>query len=114
MSFFDSDVVRAELSEIQEIQEDLYKNIFEFPKMNNEEKIKHVEMLERLLEKQRILYCRLSLSEDPEAKQMRERIFESAKLMGLPSDVSMQDVFSNMASMLEAMKKKIDKTGTDL
>ena len=33
MSFFDSDVVRAEMtaiSEIQELQEEVYKNVFSF------------------------------------------------------------------------------------
>jgi hypothetical protein len=31
MSFFDSDVVRAEMTEISELQEDVYRNIFNFP-----------------------------------------------------------------------------------
>ena len=114
MSFFDSEVVKAEMTQIHELQEDIYKNVFEFGNMQKDQKLKHVEVLEKLLEKQRILYCRLSLSDDPEAKEMKQRIFDSAKLMGLPSDGSMQDVFSSMATMLEAMRKKIDNTGTDL
>ena len=31
MSFFDSDVVRAEMTAISEIQDDVYKNVFKFP-----------------------------------------------------------------------------------
>ena len=42
MSFFDSEVVRAEMTEIGELQEDVYKNVFKFPTMDKEEKIKHV------------------------------------------------------------------------
>ena len=38
MSFFDSDVVRAEMTEISELQEDVYRNVFKFPSMNKEEK----------------------------------------------------------------------------
>ena len=86
MSFFDSDVVRAEMTEISELQEDVYRNVFKFPSMNKEEKKFHVGMLERLLDKQRILYTRLSLSDDPEAKMMKDRIVESATMMGLPPD----------------------------
>ena len=41
MSFFDSEVVRAEMTEIGELQEDVYKNVFKFPTMDKEEKIKH-------------------------------------------------------------------------
>ena len=42
MSFFDSDVVRAEMAEISELQEDVYRNVFKFPSMNKEEKMFHV------------------------------------------------------------------------
>ena len=114
MSFFDSDVVRAEMTEISELQEDVYRNVFKFPSMNKEEKKFHVAMLERLLDKQRILYTRLSLSDDPEAKMMKDRIVESATMMGLPPDSDMNTVLSNMAKMLEVMKDQIDKSGSDL
>ena len=87
MSFFDSDVVRAEMTEIQELQEEVYSNVFKFPSMNKEEKMFHVALLEKLLDKQKVLYTRLSLSDDPEAKMMKQRIVESATMMGLPQDV---------------------------
>ena len=53
MSFFDSDVVRAEMTEIQELQEEVYSNVFKFPSMNKEEKMFHVALLEKLLDKQK-------------------------------------------------------------
>ena len=68
MSFFDSEFVRSEMVEISELQEDIYGNVFKFPSMSKEDKIKHVELLEKLLSKQQTLYTRLSLSDDPEAK----------------------------------------------
>ena len=34
--------------------------------MTKEDKIKHIDLLSRLLEKQKVLYTRLSLSDDPE------------------------------------------------
>ena len=74
MSFFNSEVVRAEMTEIGELQEEVYQNVFKFPSMSKEEKLKHVNILERLLEKQKVLYTRLSLSDDPEAIEMKERI----------------------------------------
>ena len=39
-----------------------------FPKKNQVEKLFHVSLLEKLIEKQSILYTRLSLSDDPAAK----------------------------------------------
>ena len=114
MSFFDSDVVRAEMTEISELQEDVYRNVFKFPSMDREEKLFHVSMLERLLDKQKVLYTRLSLSDDPEAQEMKNRIVESAVMMGLPKGTDMNMIFNNMSQMLEVMKDQIDKTGSDL
>ena len=114
MSFFDSEVVRAEMAEISELQEDVYKNVFKFPSMNKEKKVQHVEMLEKLLEKQKVLYTRLSLSDDPEAKLMKDKIIESATMMGLPSGTDLSVIFNNMSKMLDVMKQQIDKTGSDL
>jgi hypothetical protein len=114
MSFFNSEVVRAEMTEIGELQEEVYQNVFKFPTMSREEKLNHVKILEKLLDKQKVLYTRLSLSDDPEAIKMKERISESATMMGLPSNVDMNVIFNNMSSMLEVMKEQIDKTGSDI
>jgi hypothetical protein len=114
MSFFDSEVVRAEMAEISELQEEIYGSVFKFPSMSKEDKIKHVNLLERLLNKQQILYTRLSLSDDPEAVEMKQRILDSANMMGLPPNVDMNVIFGNMTKMLEIMKEQIDKTGSDL
>ena len=114
MSFFDSAVFRAEMTEIGELQEEVYTNVFKFPSMSNSEKRDHVDLLEKLLDKQKVLYTRLSLSDDPEAVEMKKRILDSAVMMGLPSNVDMSVVFNNMSDMLNIMKKQIDSTDTDL
>ena len=109
MSFFQSEVVRAELTEIQELQEEVYGNVFKFPTMCKEDQQYHVDILERLLEKQRIMYTRLSLSEDPEAQQMKNSIMEGATDMGLPPNVDMNVFFKEMIKMLGRMRMYIDK-----
>lgn len=114
MSFFKSEVVRAEMAEISEMQEEICKNVFEFPHMSKEQKLSHVELLDKLLNKQKVLYTRLSLSDDPEAQEMKNHIAESASMMGLPANVDMNVIFNNMSKMLEAMRERIDKTGSDL
>ena len=109
-SFFDSEVVRMEMTDIQELQEEVYGNVFSFPQMNDEEKLEHVEILMELLEKQRILYTRMSLSDDPQAKKMKENIQQSAVMMGMPKDVDMATVFANMEKMIEVMRQQVDKS----
>ena len=54
-------------------------------------------------------YARLSLSDDPEAQEMKKRIVESASMMGLPSNLDMTSLFNNMSQAVEMMKQQIDK-----
>jgi hypothetical protein len=113
MSFFSSEVVRAEMVEISEMQEDVYANIFKFPSMTKEERLNHIDLLERLLEKQKVLYTRMCLSDDPEARQMKDRIVQSAIMMGMPPNTDMNIILNNMSKMLEVMKEQIDKHDSD-
>ena len=109
MSFFQSPVVRAEMAEISELQEEVYSNVFKFPSMKKEDQLYHVELLTRLIEKQQILYARLSLSDDPEALKMKEQIIESASMMGIPNGADMGKAFAQMSKMVETLKIQIDK-----
>jgi|TARA_B100001996_G_scaffold103061_1_gene77389 hypothetical protein len=107
-AFFNSDVVRAEMAEIQELQEEIYTNVFKFPTMSKEDQLYHVEILERLCEKQKVMYTRLSLSDDPEAKEMKKNIIAGASQMGLPTNVDMNILFSQMGQMVEMMRNQLD------
>jgi len=109
MSFFKSEVVRAEMAEINELQEEVYGNVFKFQNMSNEDKAYHVNILERLIEKQKVMYTRLSLSDDPDAKKMKNDIIQSASMMGLPKGTDMNLVWDNMNKMVKIMRKEIDK-----
>ena len=109
MNFFQSPVVRAEMAEISELQEEVYSNIFKFPSMKKEDQLYHVELLTRLIEKQKILYARVSLSDDPDALKMKENIIESASMMGIPNSVDMSKVFDQMSTMVETLRIQIDK-----
>ena len=110
MSFFNSELVREEMDEISRLQDKVYQTVWEFPSMDKDDKLEHVEMLSELLDKQKVLYTRLSLSDDPEAKRMKEQILESAKSLGFPADVDLTYVFSNMTKVLDSMKKSIDNS----
>ena len=113
MSFLKSAQVRAALVEINELQEDVMKSALKFPEMTVEEQYEHIEDLEDLLEKQRIMYTRLSLSDDPEAKAMKENIDESTKMLGLKQDSNpallfklMQDTIVHLRTIVE---NRLDK-----
>ena len=96
------------MAEISELQEEIYTNVFKFPSMPKEDKRYHIEILERLIDKQKVLYTRLSLSDDPEAKKMKENIVQSAGQMGLPTNVDMSILFNQMSTMVDTMKQQLD------
>ena len=113
MSFFESEMVRAEMTEIAELQEEVYANVMTFPYMNDSDKLRHIIILERLIEKQKIVYARLSLSSDPQAKAMKEELHKSASMMGLPSNVDMNVIFKQMGDMVGMMKQQLDTNGVE-
>ena len=82
--FFDSEVVQEELQDITDLQKELYGNMLNFGDLPEEDKKDHIELLIELLEKQRIMYTRLSLSKDPEAIKMKEDLERSIVVMGFP------------------------------
>ena len=96
------------MAEISELQEEIYTNVFKFPTMSKEDQRYHIEVLERLLDKQKVMYTRLSLSDDPEAKMMKDSIIQSAKSMGLPSNVDVNLMFDQMGKMVELMRDQLD------
>ena len=107
MTFFDSEVVRAEIVHINELQEQLYSKMFSFYTMDKQDKLEHVELLKNLIDKQKVLYARLSLSDDPEAKKMKDHISKSATMLGMPENVDMNTIFTNMEKLVGHMKEQM-------
>ena len=107
MSFFKSEFVQQELEEISRLQEEIYTKIHSFSTMNKEDKLIHVELLEDLLNKQRILYTRMSLSDDPDAVMMKKNIVAQAEMLGFPPDTDISYVFGNMTKIIDNMKSSI-------
>ena len=107
-SFFDSDIIQDELKEINKLQEQIYGSILTFGVMSREEKLEHVEKLELLLEKQRVMYTRLSLSDDPQAVEMKENLRKSVALMGFSPETDMQVLFTSMSKTIDSLKKYLD------
>ena len=105
--FFESEVVQQEMMDVSALQEKVYSKVFEFPKLSYEEKVNHINDLENLMEKQKILYMRLTLSDDSDALEMKRMIEDSASLMGLPENVDMNALFANMGRLINQLKQQL-------
>lgn len=109
MSFFESDLVNSEINEINRIQEEINKNLFKFSDMTKEEKLHHMDLLQKLVDLQKIFYMRLSLSDDADAKNMKEKIIETVTEAGLSSDININLVLNDMSNLIVDLKERIDK-----
>ena len=106
--FFDSDIVREELQEINELQLSIYKNAMKFGTFSRDDKVEHIERLTELLERQKVMYTRISLSNDPEAVDLKNHLQKSVELMGFPEGTDMLLLFSGMSNTIDNLKKSID------
>jgi len=108
MAFFDSEIVQNELKTIENLQRHLTRGVLRLPIMSKVEKLEHVNLLSELLEKQKILYTRLSLSDDPQAIEKKNEIIESSKLLGYGNPSNMNLVFENMQKVIARLKKEAE------
>ena len=106
--FFDSNIVQKELQEINELQMSIYKNAMKFGVFSREDKVDHIEKLTELLERQRVMYTRISLSKDPEAIDLKKHLQKSVELLGFPEGTDMMLLFSGMSNTIDNLKKSID------
>ena len=107
--FFDSDIVREEIEEINELQKSVYGNVMEFASLDRNEQLEHVDILTELLEKQRIMYTRLSLSDDPKAVEMKKNIEQSVVIMGFPAGTDVSVLFDGMQKTINHLKDSVDR-----
>ena len=73
----------------------------------------YIEDLEELLEKQCNMYTRLSLSDDPEAKAMKQDIEDSMGLLGLQQQVDPGELFKMMHDTIVNLREFVENNELD-
>jgi len=106
--FFDSEQVRESLFELDELQHKLFNELLELPFSGSDKKREHLETMKQFLEKQKVFIFRMSLSDDPEAIEMKNRILDSAKMFGLESGDNINTFFAKMEESIENLEKTLD------
>ena len=106
--FFDSEIIQEELKEINTLQERIYGSLSGLGTMSKEDKLEHIDILTDLLERQKVMYTRLSLSDDPKAIEMKENLRKSVAMMGFPPETDLTMLFNSMNATIEALRKHVD------
>ena len=111
--FFRSAQVRAALAELAEIQDDLAHTMSNPRILSDDEKKDYVKKLKLFLEKQKLFFFRVSLSEDPEAVQVKEHILDTAQMFGFKEMTGMGKFFQQLDETIKKIEKDLDE-GVDI
>jgi hypothetical protein len=106
--FFDSEVVRESMSELDALQEQLFVDMLRLPILDDKERREHLEMMTEFLEKQKLFIFRISLSDDPKAIEMKEKVLDSAKMLGLKKGQTINDFYDMMQKTIDGLKQTLD------
>ena len=114
-NFFQSEMVRGDLQEMMELQQYCFRAAHSFPVLSYEKKVEYFNILEELLEKQKIFNTRMSLSDDPEAKEMCESMKMAAVMLGGDANKSVNEIFDDLGVKIKSMREQLysQEGGTD-
>ena len=84
--FFDSEVVRESVFELERLQTQLSTDLLNLANYDYEQRKEHLETLKTFLEKQKIFFFRVSLSDDPDALLIKEKVIETGEDVWLQRD----------------------------
>jgi hypothetical protein len=111
MSFFQSELVRGDIQEMVELQQFCFRSAMNFVLLDHERKVEYFDALERLVEKQKVFYYRIKLSDDPEAKSVCETMKQGVIMLGATPGTPIEDMFNELLERVRFMKDKL-KSGT--
>ncbi len=106
--FFDSELVRESLFELDRLQEKLFSEVFQLPFFSKEQRKEHLDTMKEFLEKQKLFIFRMSLSDDPEALELKDKILKSAQMFGMNDGDTIQDFFDQMEESIEKLEQSLD------
>ena len=106
--FFQSELVRGDIQEMVELQQFCFRSAMNFMLLDYDRKQQYFEALERLIEKQKVFYARIELSDDPEAKSVKETMKQGIVMLGDTPDTPMQSMFDELLDKISVMRQRLE------
>ena len=107
--FFQSELVRGDIQEMAALQEFCFRSVTNLALLNKEKKKEYFEAMRKLLEKQKIFYLRIQLSDDPEAKSVAENMKNAVVMLGGNPDLNVLDMFDDLLQKINQFEEHVDK-----
>ena len=110
--FFDSEMVQESLEEIKELQDLITQGILDTavsPMTGDEEdESEQLDLIDELLETQKLMYFRCKLSDDEDALLVAENMRESLRQMGMPRGATVEQMFDNLKGSIRKLRETLD------
>lgn len=107
MDFFENEIVRSESAELMEIYEDLRSLMMSSRFHSEEGGLEYINLLERLLELQEMLYFRAKYSNEDDAKEFVEMLSRTLPFVAKEGETDASQVFRRMREEIADLKKLI-------
>tara|TARA_B100000131_G_scaffold306042_1_gene332662 strand:- start:65 stop:403 length:339 start_codon:yes stop_codon:yes gene_type:complete len=107
-NFFSSEQVQEGLDEIAELQYEIQKDLAETGLIEAWQKEEQIERMQKLFEKQQLMYVRMKLSDDPKAKSIVKEMKKSLTTLGMPPSMTVEQMFSQMKITLDNLLRALD------
>ena len=110
--FFDSEIVKESLEDIKELQDLVTSNLIDtaFAPITGyqEDELEQLDLIEELLEKQKLMYFRCKLSEDEDALLVAENMRDSLRQMGMPRGATVEEMFDKLKGSIRKLRETLD------
>tara|TARA_B100000131_G_C17618970_1_gene410994 strand:+ start:144 stop:479 length:336 start_codon:yes stop_codon:yes gene_type:complete len=108
--FFQSEQVMESVKELEKLQKELTHDIMNASSFaTKEEKREHINKMKTFLEKQKLFFFRISLSNDPEALEIKNKVLDAAKMFGFNKMDGMDKFFEQMDKTLAGLESQLDR-----
>ena len=108
MDFFDNEIIRAESAELMETFQEIQSLLMSQKFRSQEGGLRYLQLMERLLELQEMIFFRAKYSKEEDAKEYIEVLNKTLPFVSKEGETDPSQVFRRMKQELADMKKFVE------
>ena len=108
MDFFDNEIIRAEAAELMETFEEIQSLLLSSKFRTQEGSLQYLNLVERLLELQEMIFFRAKYSKEEDAKEYIEVLNKTLPMVSKEGETDPSQVFRRMKQDLAEMRKFVE------
>ena len=94
---------------MMELQQFCFRSAMNFVLLDEERRLEYFDALTTLIEKQKIFYARIKLSDDPEAVSVLETMKQGVVMLGATPDTPIEQMFDELIEKVAYLKGRYER-----